>query len=81
LCDHIYSIDKNKFRNIHIILFKNAEELDEARHIDKADVYKGAFLPHAMKYVRKPLKLPKFPIREFTQAMAIVESLSIGPTT
>ncbi|MBN1414015.1 MAG: hypothetical protein JW973_02850 [Bacteroidales bacterium] len=43
LSNHIFSIDNNKYRNIHIIIFRNSEELDEARQVNKANVYKRSF--------------------------------------
>jgi dihydroorotate dehydrogenase electron transfer subunit len=43
LSNYIYLIDNNKYENIHIIIFKNSVELNEARRLNKANVYKRCF--------------------------------------
>jgi len=43
LSNYIYSIDHNRYENIHVIIFKNSEELDKARNISKSHIYKRSF--------------------------------------
>jgi dihydroorotate dehydrogenase electron transfer subunit len=59
LSNHIYSIDNNKFRNVHIIIFRNSEELDKARHVNKAEVYKRSFFTSCDEICEKVLETHK----------------------
>lgn len=43
LSNHIYKIDNKEYKNIHIIIFKNEQELNEARKLNNANVYKRGF--------------------------------------
>jgi len=59
LSNHIYSIDRNKYENIHIIIFKNYKELNEARRLNKANVYKRSFFTSFDKICEKAIEIDK----------------------
>jgi dihydroorotate dehydrogenase electron transfer subunit len=59
LTNHIYSIDSNKYENIHIIIFKNSEELNEARLLNKAKLYKRCFFTSFEEICTKAIELDK----------------------
>jgi dihydroorotate dehydrogenase electron transfer subunit len=59
LSKHIYSIDSNRYENIHIIIFKNSEELNEARDVNKANFYKRSFFTSFDKICSKVLEIDK----------------------
>ncbi len=59
LSNHIYTIDNNKYENIHIIIFKNSEELDEARQVNKSNVYKRSFFTSFDKICAKIIEFDK----------------------
>jgi len=59
LSSRIYSIDKNKFKNIHIIIFKSAEELNKARHVNKANLYKRSFFTTCYELYEKVVETEK----------------------
>jgi dihydroorotate dehydrogenase electron transfer subunit len=59
LSNHIYSIDSNKYENIHIIIFKKYEELNEARQLNKANVYKRSFFTSFDKICEKAIEVDK----------------------
>jgi dihydroorotate dehydrogenase electron transfer subunit len=59
LSNHIFSIDKNKYENIHIIIFKNSKELSEARQVNKANVYKRSFFTSFDKICGKVIETDK----------------------
>ncbi len=43
LSRHICSIDNNRFRDLHVIVFRNDQEMHRARQADKASLYKRSF--------------------------------------
>jgi dihydroorotate dehydrogenase electron transfer subunit len=59
LSNYIFSIDHNKFKYIHIIIFKNFEELDEARQVNNAYVYKRSFFTSCEEIWRKVIEIDK----------------------
>ena len=61
---HIYAIDNNNYKNIHIIIFKNAGELNEARKISNANVYKRSFFTSFDKICRKVIEIDKVAYEE-----------------
>ena len=59
LSDHIVSIDKNAYKNIHIILFRNNKELHAARQANKANAYNRCFFTSFTEIGEKAIELDK----------------------
>ncbi len=59
LSNYIFEIDNNTYKNLHIIIFKNAWELNEARNVNNANVYKRSFFTSFDKICSKVFELNK----------------------
>ncbi|MBN2275121.1 MAG: hypothetical protein JXK95_12360 [Bacteroidales bacterium] len=59
LSHYVFSIDDNKFKNIHIIIFKDSDALDEARQINKASTYKRSFFTSFYAICEKALEIDR----------------------
>jgi dihydroorotate dehydrogenase electron transfer subunit len=59
LSNYIYSIDHNRYENIHVIIFKNSEELDQARKVSKSHIYKRSFFTSFDEICSKVKKIDK----------------------
>jgi dihydroorotate dehydrogenase electron transfer subunit len=59
LSGHIYKIDNNNYKNLHIIIFRNEQELNEARKLSNANVYKRSFFTSFDKICTKVLEIDK----------------------
>jgi dihydroorotate dehydrogenase electron transfer subunit len=59
LSNHIFTIDNNEYKNLHIIIFKNSEELNVARQIKKANKYKRCFFTSFDKICSKVIEIDK----------------------
>lgn len=57
LSDHICKIDNNDYKSIHIIIFKNEQELHEARKLKNANVYKRGFFTSFDKICTEVLEI------------------------
>jgi len=64
LSNHIYSLDNNTFKNIHIVLFKSTEELDKARQVNKATVYKRSFFTTCYDICEKIIETNKVDVKK-----------------
>jgi len=59
LSDHIVSIDKNTYKNIHIIIFRNTQELHEARQVNKANACNRCFFTSFIEICGKAIEWDK----------------------
>lgn len=57
MSDYIYSIDNNTYKYVHVIIFKNSEELNEARKVNKVNVYKRSFFTSFNKICSKAIEI------------------------
>ena len=59
LSNYIYKMDNNNYKNIHIIIFKNSEELNDARKLSKSKIYKRCFFTSFDNICRKAIEIDK----------------------
>ena len=59
LSNLIYSIDNNRYVYIHIVIFKNSEELHEARQVHNATIYKRCFFTSFDKICKNVIDIDK----------------------
>jgi dihydroorotate dehydrogenase electron transfer subunit len=57
LSNYIFAIDKNEYKNVHVIIFNNYDELNEARQINKANTYKRSFFTSFDKICSKAIEI------------------------